>query len=164
MIYKTLNVLLLAIFLSYCSVAQHNKNMVESKDAYGNTYKVTYFNKSGQIDSILFVSTTGKRIKCCSSIGAPARPELNVSIEQFVEDNLVYPENFHREGTIIFNLMINESGENEEIRVLKEIPECEECTANAIEVIKKMDAWVPALNLNNKPIPSIYTLSVKFKS
>lgn len=83
----------------------------------------------------------------------------------YLSENMVIPRKVKEQGiTGQCNLkfMVLESGEISDIQVTKGVPDCSECDAEAIRVVKSMPNWVPA-QINGKAIKGSFYLPVQFK-
>lgn len=85
------------------------------------------------------------------------------AMTSFIITNLVYPEQSKKdknEGTVFVQFVITETGQIEQIKVLRGV--CKELDEAAVNIIKKMPDWKPATQ-DGKAISSIYTMPIKYK-
>jgi Gram-negative bacterial TonB protein C-terminal len=156
--------LLLYVFsLCSCAIAQVGHKVIESKDANGIVYQKVFYSPSNTLDSILYIKVSGESVLVNNNIKEQAKPKIKDTIDDFIENNLIYPPNFDQQGKVILLLFIDKRGNNSEIRVLNTIPKCDLCATNAIEAIKKIGEWLPALNNFDNSIDCILPVTVKFK-
>jgi TonB family protein len=84
---------------------------------------------------------------------------------EFISMNLRYPEKIREElieDRVVLRVVVSETGNISDIRVIRSFPDCKECDLEAIRVIKLMPNWIPA-RVNGKPVKSYGRLSVQFK-
>jgi TonB family protein len=83
----------------------------------------------------------------------------------YLSENIVMPRKVKEQGITgqcNLKLIVLESGEISDIQVTKGIPDCPECDAEAIRVVKSMPNWVPA-HINDKAIKGSFYLPVQFE-
>ena len=86
----------------------------------------------------------------------------NAGVISFISNYLQYPELAKEEqveGTVMVGFVVKASGEVAEVRILNEIGG--DCELAALEVMKKMPRWQPAM-LKGKPVDARLRLPVQF--
>ena len=94
----------------------------------------------------------------------PGYPGGNQALLNFIADNLVYPESAVRgskEGTCYLRLIVDTEGSVKTVTVVKGVPRCPECDAEAARVLH-MTTWTPAMR-SGKAVESHYNLPVSFR-
>lgn len=82
----------------------------------------------------------------------------------FLRGNLVYPESglqIGAQGRVYLSFVIDKEGKLSSIKVMRGVPDCPECDAEAIRVLKKMPNWKPAVKNGNK-VDSYFSMPVNF--
>lgn len=93
----------------------------------------------------------------------PMYPNGQEGINQFINDNIRYPEKSKRkiiEGEVIIQFTIDVDGFISRIEVIKSINK--ELNSEAIRVLKFMERWEPAYQ-RGKPVKFTFTQSIVFK-
>lgn len=109
----------------------------------------------------------------------PKEPEVFEYVEEFAEfpggaaalkkylsEKIVYPTTAVElgvQGTVFVRFIVSERGNISNVRVTKGIPDCDECSEEAIRVFKSMPDWKPAKN-NGKNVNSYFNSKVTFKT
>jgi protein TonB len=109
----------------------------------------------------------------------PKEPEVFEYVEEFAEfpggaaalkkylsEKIVYPPTAVElgvQGTVFVRFIVSERGNISNVRVTKGIPDCDECSEEAIRVFKSMPDWKPAKN-NGKNVNSYFNSKVTFKT
>jgi protein TonB len=109
----------------------------------------------------------------------PKEPEVFEYVEEFAEfpggpaalkkylaENIIYPPTAVElgvQGTVFVRFIVSERGNISNVRVTKGIPDCDECSEEAIRVFKSMPDWKPAKN-NGKNVNSYFNSKVTFKT
>lgn len=109
----------------------------------------------------------------------PKEPEVFEYVEEFAEfpggpaalkkylgENIIYPPTAVElgvQGTVYVRFIVSERGNISNVRVTKGIPDCDECSEEAIRVFKSMPDWRPAKN-NGKNVNSYFNSKVTFKT
>ncbi len=57
--------------------------------------------------------------------------------------------------------VVSETGEISDVKIIKGVPDCPECDAEAIRLVKAMPKWIPGKN-NGKPVSMYYNLPITF--
>lgn len=83
---------------------------------------------------------------------------------EYLRSNLHYPD-FALDkalgGRCFVRFVITEKGEVKDVKVVRGVPFCEECDAEAIRVVSGMPNWIPGMN-DGKPVNQWYNLPIKF--
>lgn len=86
-------------------------------------------------------------------------------MRKFIASNLVYPQkaiDAKIEGKIYMRFSIDTLGNVIDIKELKGIENCPECTQESIRVIQLMPKWKPA-KYKGKPVISVYSIPFNFR-
>jgi len=82
----------------------------------------------------------------------------------FVEQNLKCPEEAVKNavsGRVYLKFVVTETGNIENIEVLKNIAGCKTCDAEAIRVVQRMPVWKPG-KMSGKKVRCYFNLQVRF--
>lgn len=91
----------------------------------------------------------------------PSYPGGYGALKDFIKENLKYPKGkTDYVGTVYVSFVVKEDGSTDEFKIVKGL--CETCDKNAIETLKKMPNWTPAM-LNDKPTSTKMIVPVKFE-
>ena len=85
-------------------------------------------------------------------------------LNKFLAKNMVYPRiaiEADLQGKCYIRFLVEKDGKISEIKVLKGVPDCSECDAEAVRVIRKMPKWIPAKH-NGEKVRSYFDLPVNF--
>jgi protein TonB len=109
----------------------------------------------------------------------PKEPEVFEYVEEFAEfpggpaalkkylgENIIYPPTAVElgvQGTVYVRFIVSEKGNISNVKVTKGIPDCDECSEEAIRVFKSMPDWKPGKN-NGKSVNSYFNSKVTFKT
>lgn len=88
-----------------------------------------------------------------------------VAMRSYLSDSLVYPQiarELGLEGKCHLQFTVDAEGRISEVTVKRGVPDCPECDAEAVRVVKLMPDWKPA-RLHNRAIDSIFNLPISFK-
>jgi len=144
---KTLSIFSISLFISGRSVAQEEK--IEIKTASGTI--ITTQEADGEVFTI---------------VDEPATYPGGIdSLKHFLATNLHYPYKAVRnklEGKCYIQFIITDKGTVSNVEVKRGVPDCKECDAEGIRVIKAMPIWEPG-KVNGKPVNSTFTLPISFK-
>jgi hypothetical protein len=94
----------------------------------------------------------------------PEYPGGYNALKKFIAENMVFPKAAIErgiEGKCYVQFTISEIGVPSNFVVKRGVPDCPECDAEAIRVLKLMPNWIPGKQ-NGKPVKSLYNLPVKF--
>lgn len=84
----------------------------------------------------------------------------------FLRENIKYPDEAYKLPTegekVKVRFVIDQKGEIEHARIIKEIPACPSCGVEVLRVIKLMPTWKPAVK-NGINVKSYFDLPVTFK-
>lgn len=87
------------------------------------------------------------------------------ALKKYMTDNLRYPEKAKEiaiSGKVYLQFIVSKTGDISNVKLLRGLPDCMECDAEAIRLVKKMPKWKPGKQ-NGKPIDSYFNLPVEFK-
>lgn len=85
--------------------------------------------------------------------------------KKYLAENIIYPVsavNKNIEGTVYICFIISKSGYITNVRVKKAIPDCDECSEEAIRVFKSMPRWKPG-KYKGEIVNSYFNSKVTFK-
>ena len=94
----------------------------------------------------------------------PLYPDGEEAMNQFIEDNLIYPESALKDnisGRVEVRFQVDTAGMLKNVHTLSGLTT--ECNSAAMEVVKKMPAWIPAMRSNRKT-DAFVTIPVIFKT
>jgi hypothetical protein len=135
---------------------------VLERDENGKIYKKLVFNDK-KIIKAYFITESGNKIEIEKQVDVvPTFFEGNDKIQQFIENNLIYPKNFEIHVSLTFAILVDSVGNISHVRLLKKTFNCIDCITNALNVIKKMK-WIAGKNKLNKSVISIKYLTIGFK-
>jgi TonB family protein len=99
-------------------------------------------------------------------VDVPAEyPGGKVAMTDYLSKNLSYPTVAKEkgiQGKCYLKFIVAKSGKISNIKVMRGVPDCPECDAEAIRLVKAMPNWVPGKN-NGKEVNSVFNLPVQFK-
>lgn len=89
-------------------------------------------------------------------------PGGQAALNQFIATNFIYPKiaienNITGKVYVVFEILA--SGKVSNIKIAKGIPDCYECSEEAIRVLKSMPLWKPAMK-DGKPVSSYFKLPI----
>ena len=92
-------------------------------------------------------------------------PGGRAALTHYLQTNLIYPQKALKKGLqgkcfVKFEVGIN--GDVSNVTIVKKVPDCPECDAEAARVVKAMPQWVPA-KIDGKPVRSVFNLPITFK-
>lgn len=90
----------------------------------------------------------------------PAYPGGFDSLKAFIKKNLKYPKGTTWHGAVYVEFIVTENGSTTDFKIVKGL--CDICDENAIEALKKMPKWIPAIR-HDKPTRTKMILSVKYE-
>jgi TonB family protein len=85
-------------------------------------------------------------------------------LKKYLADHIVYPPSAKEQGIsgkVFLRFVISKEGQVSNVTVKRGIPDCQECDAEAIRVVKEM-TWIPAKN-RGKVVNSVFNLPIQFK-
>ena len=94
----------------------------------------------------------------------PQYPGGEDAMNQFIEENLIYPESALKEnvsGRVFVRFLVDTAGMPKNIHIQQGLTS--DCNNAAMEVVKKMPAWIPAMR-NNRKTDAFVTVPVIFKT
>lgn len=80
----------------------------------------------------------------------------------YLSKNMVIPDKVKDTGKCYLKFIVSKTGEISDIKVMKGVPGCPECDAEAIRLVKGMPNWIPAKN-KDKVVNSYFNLPIVFK-
>lgn len=92
-------------------------------------------------------------------------PGGKAKLNKFLGDNLRYPpiaEENGIQGKVTVKFVVSLDGSISDVNVLRGVKGCKECDAEAVRVIKKMPAWVPAKK-NGVSVKAYFTMPITFQ-
>lgn len=99
-------------------------------------------------------------------VDTPAEfPGGRQALMKYLSENLVYPESAIEnglQGKCVLKFVVSKTGTISMVSVQRGVPDCPECDAEAIRVIKAMPAWKPG-QMNGKPVASYFNLPITFR-
>lgn len=81
--------------------------------------------------------------------------------EQYLKDNIEYPENMKERGFVMVSFDVDEMGDISNVKVKRSL--CYEADKEAMRVVRMMPRWTPATK-NGKPVRMTRTISIPFHS
>lgn len=84
---------------------------------------------------------------------------------KYLASNIVYPKSALEnevQGKCWLKFVVGTDGSLSDIQVVRGVPDCPECDAEAIRVVKGMPKWIPG-KIGGKPVKSYYNLPITFK-
>lgn len=91
-------------------------------------------------------------------------PGGTAAFRAFLESNLQYPQiaiEENLEGKCFVGFVVDKNGNMSDITILKKVPGCPECDAEAVRVVKRMPRWVPGKK-NGAPVKSRWQVPITF--
>ncbi len=91
-------------------------------------------------------------------------PGGNEALRKFLAENLVYLQRAAEEGLsgqCYIQLLITEDGTITNPKVKHGVPDCPECDAEAMRLVKLMPKWIPG-KIEGKAVNSLYYLPISF--
>ena len=87
------------------------------------------------------------------------------ALKKYLAENIIYPESAVKnkiEGSVYVRFLVTKNGEISNVQVKKSIPDCDECSEEAIRVFKTMPRWKPA-KYKGEIVDSYFNSKVTFK-
>lgn len=84
---------------------------------------------------------------------------------KFLGDNLQYPQSAiakNLQGKCYIRFVVDTKGNVSNVKIMKGVPNCPECNAEAIRVVKKMPQWIPG-KVKGKTVNMYYNLPITFR-
>ena len=110
--------------------------------------------------------TKTEEVKIYDVVDEPAQfPGGQEALMKFLKDNIIYPESAlknKKEGRCYLKFVISDTGIISNITVLKGVPNCPECDAEAVRVLKLMPNWEPG-KIDRKPVRQSMMIPVLFR-
>lgn len=82
----------------------------------------------------------------------------------YIQKNIKYPKRARKNnigGKCFIRFTVMKDGSIDSLKILKGVPDCPECDAEAVRVIKKMPKWSPA-TVDGKPVSVYFNLPINF--
>lgn len=86
-------------------------------------------------------------------------------LKKYLADHIVYPPNAKEQGIsgkVFLQFVVSKEGKISNVKVMRGIPDCPECDAEAVRVVKAMSNWIPGKN-RGKAVNSVFNLPIQFK-
>lgn len=90
--------------------------------------------------------------------------KFNGDINEYIVKKLVYPQigiETGAQGKCYLKFVVNTDGSVSNVSVQRGVPDCPECDAEAVRVIRSMNSWKPAEH-NGRPVRSWMTIPINF--
>lgn len=87
------------------------------------------------------------------------------ALAKFLMQNIVYPPTAmqkNKQGKCYLKFVVSKSGRISNVTVSKGVPNCPECDAEAVRVVKKMPKWTPG-KMNGKAVNTYFILPIAFR-
>ncbi|MDH4474542.1 MAG: energy transducer TonB [Fluviicola sp.] len=87
------------------------------------------------------------------------------ALKAFIDANLKIPEvaiEQGLEGKCFLQFIVSKTGNISNVKVLRGVPDCDDCDQEAIRMVKSMPKWKPG-KIGGKPVNSVFNLPVAFK-
>jgi periplasmic protein TonB len=101
--------------------------------------------------------------------GVPEEPAQfpggKAALYRFLTDSLRYPQHaldYGIHGKCYVRFVVNTKGKVDYVRVVRGVPDCPECDAEAVRVVKAMPDWIPATQ-NGIAVNSYFNLPVDYR-
>jgi protein TonB len=138
------------------STYYHKNGAISAIERYELDSLISYefFNEDGTKDSI----TTSAEILAEFPGGRPA-------LLRFLGESIVYPQIAQElgiQGKCFLQFLIDEKGNISNVKVMRGVPDCEECDKESVRVIKSMPLWTPA-KIHNRYCSSTFFLPISYK-
>lgn len=151
----------------------HTKKIFEND----NLIRFNIYYKNGKLKrEEIFQDTSRIKAECYDSLGyvvpfyeyeVPAEYKGGMAAARiFLEENIKFPTeavNLGIDGKCYLKFIVTENGNTSNVTVIRGVPDCPECDAEAVRVVKLMKDWNPGM-IDGKKINSTFTLPVHFKS
>jgi TonB family protein len=101
------------------------------------------------------------------SVDIPAEfPGGRAAMLAYLSENMIMPDKVKAQGITgkcYLKFIVLESGEISDVKVVRGVPDCPECDAEAIRVVDNMPNWIPSKS-NDKVVKSYFNLPIVFKA
>lgn len=94
----------------------------------------------------------------------PEFPGGRKALLAYLKKAIVYPEKAAAAGIggkVYLKFIVTDEGEIRDVKVSRGIPECPECDAEAVRVVKAMPLWIPYA-IKGEPVHSYMSLPIRF--
>ena len=91
-------------------------------------------------------------------------PGGSAALKKYIADNLKYPQvakDAGLEGECRLWFVVSMNGYVSNVKIRKGVPDCPECDAEAIRLIRRMPKWIPG-KINGKNVNSTFSLPIIF--
>jgi len=91
-------------------------------------------------------------------------PGGTAALLKYITDNIRYSENMKElgiYGKLYLKFVVSGTGDVSNVKVLRGIEDCEECTQEAIRLVQGMPKWIPG-KVDGKPVSMYYNLPIRF--
>ncbi|GIV26886.1 MAG: cell envelope biogenesis protein TonB [Bacteroidia bacterium] len=128
----------------------------------GDTITSTFSNSSSSMPSNIGSENSNEIIEIATVM--PEFPGGHSNMVKFILNNIKVPEKLRMLGSggkCYLSFVVNQDGSISDIVVLKGVPNCSECDAEAVRVVKSMPLWKPGKQ-NNQPARVRLMLPINF--
>lgn len=129
---------------------------IDVKDQDGDDIDWTVPDDKDPIDKIIDHDDDDDKIPTFVDVEA----KFNGSINEYIVKKLVYPQiaiEQNAQGKCYLKFVVNTDGSVSNVSVQRGVPDCPECDAEALRVIRSMSNWKPAEH-NGRPVRSWMTI------
>ena len=91
-------------------------------------------------------------------------PVGSFAFENFIAENMIVPQlvTFGLKGEVWLTVDIDSLGSVKELRILKRMPECDECNSEALRLAKSVHNWLPHKTVGGRTIDYDFIFCIKF--
>ena len=161
-------------------IKYYEDGKVSDRENFKNGFRdstCTYYHKNGVISSIeiykedslisyTFFTEDGLRDTLSTSTEINAEfPGGAKNMMRYLADSIQYPQTAIElgiEGKCYLQFQVDETGKISDIQVMRGGPDCPECDAESMRVVKEMPNWTPG-KMHNRYCTSIFNLPISFK-
>lgn len=100
------------------------------------------------------------------SDASPSFPGGIVALRKFLTENIEFPQSMANKtisGKVHIRFIVDEKGNVSNATIKKGIPNCPECSEEALRLVKKLPPFTPAV-VNGKNVASNYAIPISFQS
>ena len=102
----------------------------------------------------------------CDIVDEPASfPGGSAALIKYLAENMIYPQTAAEngiQGKCFLQFYVMKDGSIQDVKIKKGVPDCPECDAEAIRLVKGMPKWIPG-KINGKAVNSTFNLPVSFR-
>jgi len=87
------------------------------------------------------------------------------ALKKYIADNLKYPQvakDAGLQGKCYIQFVVSMNGYISNVKIKRGVPDCPECDAEAIRIVKSMPNWIPG-KVNGKNVNTNFSLPIIFK-